>query len=269
MTAEMHKTMGAPARAEPQVAITLDVDWAPDFAIELAAAALVQANVRATWFLTHDSPAVQRLRDHASLFELGWHPNFFPGSTHGATEEEVFAHCRQLAPDARVVRTHGLLQSTRLLDRMRGGTDIRIDASLLLRGHPHLAVHDLPLTSGCMQRVPFWWEDDIEMSAADPVWALANSFADGVPGLRVLNFHPIHIALDSQSPAPYETLKEHVASLAHASAADVAAAQATDRLSHNGPVGTARAFGEAIGWIAARGGGHTMSQLVAQRESQP
>lgn len=254
------------AASEPQVAITLDVDWAPDFAIDLAAAALVQANVRATWFITHDSPAVRRLRDHPALFELGWHPNFFPGSTHGVTEQEVLAHCQQLVPEARVVRTHGLLQSTRLLDLMRGTTGIRADASLLLRGHAHLAVHALPLPSGGLLRVPFWWEDDIEMHTARPLWTLGASFADGLPGLRVLNFHPIHIALDSTSVAAYERLKRRVGSLQLASADDVVAVQEAPPARHQEPAGTARAFSEAIAWLAARGGGHTISQLTAPVE---
>ncbi len=247
------------------VAITLDVDWAPDFVIDQAAEALVAAGVRATWFITHDSPAVQRLREHAGLFELGWHPNFFPGSTHGATEPEVLAHCERLVPVARVVRMHGLLQSTRLLELLRRTTSVRIDVSMLLRGHAHLAVHELPLAAGSMLRVPFWWEDDVEMCAADPRWSLGRSLADGMPGLRVLNFHPIHIALDAESLAPYERLKARVSSLMHATAHDVHATRDEFACGGTTPTGTARAFAEAIAWLRARGGGQTISQLVASQ----
>ncbi len=68
-----------------RAAITLDVDWAPDFMIDAAAQALVDREVKATWFVTHASPAVERLREHPDLFELGIHPNFLAGSSHGAT----------------------------------------------------------------------------------------------------------------------------------------------------------------------------------------
>ena len=47
-----------------QAVITLDIDWAPDYAIDFAAGLLIEAQVRATWFVTHDSPAVERLRQH-------------------------------------------------------------------------------------------------------------------------------------------------------------------------------------------------------------
>ena len=65
------------------VVLTLDTDWAPDFVIDFVAKQLVAYQVRATWFVTHASPAVERLSQHSDLFELGIHPNFLPGSTHG------------------------------------------------------------------------------------------------------------------------------------------------------------------------------------------
>lgn len=40
--------------------ITIDVDWAPDFAIDPVANALLDAGVSATWFITHASPAIVR-----------------------------------------------------------------------------------------------------------------------------------------------------------------------------------------------------------------
>ena len=261
--------MSTVPRAEPTVAITLDVDWAPDFMIDAAARVLSEAGVRATWFITHDSPAVQRLRRHTGLFELGWHPNFFPGSTHGATEDDVLAYCQVLEPEARVVRMHGLLQSSRLLTRLRGSTRVRTDVSQLLRGHAMLAVHALPLPSGTMMRVPFWWEDDVEMSADTPLWDLAGAFADGVPGLRVLNFHPVHIALDTKSLSAYEALKSQRATLVEVTADDVAAVRARYADQGASAAGTARAFHDAVEWLAMRDGGCTISQLVSNAMEKP
>ena len=42
------------------IALTFDVDWAPDFAIDFVARKLVRDHVRATWFVTHDSPGIRR-----------------------------------------------------------------------------------------------------------------------------------------------------------------------------------------------------------------
>ena len=83
-----------------ELAITLDIDWAPDFMIERVAGALLSKGVKATWFVTHRSLAIDRLRHHPELFELGIHPNFAAGSSHGDTPEAVLGHVIDLVPDA-------------------------------------------------------------------------------------------------------------------------------------------------------------------------
>ena len=98
--------------------ITIDVDWGPDYMIERMADALIERNVRATWLVTHGSSAIDALRGCPDLFELGIPPNFQPGSSHGSIPEEVADHCMSLVPSARCVRTHGLVQSTRLLHEL-------------------------------------------------------------------------------------------------------------------------------------------------------
>ena len=42
--------------------LTFDVDWAPDFVIESAAAMLRERELRSTWFVTHEAPALALLR---------------------------------------------------------------------------------------------------------------------------------------------------------------------------------------------------------------
>ena len=241
------------------VAITLDTDWAPECCIDDVASMLIASQVRATWFVTHDSPAIDRLRNHPELFELGLHPNFFPGSSHGATEAAVLAHCARLVPDATAIRMHGLLQSSRLLTTIRAETGVRVDASLLLRLHPGLEPSSLPLSSGPLIRVPFWWEDDLEMLAPVPAWSLLPRFDAGVAGLKVLNFHPVHVAMDAATMEGYERLKARVTDLSQASAADVANA------SRGAVRGAGSAFREAVQWLSARGGGATISELAGVR----
>lgn len=73
-------------------ALTIDIDWVPDWIIEEVASILIDHNVKATWFVTHASPAVDKLQQMPELFELGMHPNCLPGSTHGDTEDEVQFH---------------------------------------------------------------------------------------------------------------------------------------------------------------------------------
>jgi hypothetical protein len=186
--------------------LTLDLDWAPDFAIEDAARLLIQHRVCATWFVTHATPALALLRANADLFELGIHPNFLPGSSHGATPEAVIDHCLALVPEARAVRTHALVQSTPLLAQMVQRSAIRVDVSLLHQRGVGLRGFELPVGGARLLRLPYFWEDDVEMDEPQPRWRVADLPPDD--GLRILDFHPIHVALNSASMAPYAALKQ-------------------------------------------------------------
>lgn len=239
------------------VAITLDIDWVPDGVIDAVAARLIAAGVRATWFVTHASAAVDRLRAHPALFELGIHPNFLAGSTHGTTPTDILHHCMALVPDARVMRTHSLVQSTPLLECVARETPIAVDVSLHVPLHRGLHAITQPLDSRPLQRLPFWWEDDYEMYRRPPEWDLVPRLEQGGDGLRILNFHPIHVFLNSASLQAYGNVKRESPSL---TTAPMSLLQAhVNRTSR----GTGTAFDAVVEWLARHGGGATISELAA------
>jgi len=237
----------------PRAALTLDVDWAPDFMIDDAAQALIERGVRATWFVTHASPAVERLRERPDLFELGLHPNFLPGSSHGATPEAVVAHCAALVPGARAVRTHCLLQSTPLHDVLLRGSDVEVDVSLFLPHATHVEAVEQWSPAGRLVRLPYVWQDNMEMYAPRAQWSTA-ALLDP-PGLRIFDFHPVHVWLNSASFDPYERLKASVA-LSSATPEDAAPFRNAD-----GP-GARTAFLELADRLAELGGGAKVSDLT-------
>ena len=197
-----------------RVLLTIDVDWAPDDAIDFTAEILVRRGVKATWFLTHASPAVERLRARPDLFELGIHPNFLPGSSHGATHEEVLDFCMKLVPDARSMRTHALVQSTPIYDLVLKRTPVRCDLSLLLPYAPRLDPVEYQWKGTTLLRLPYHWEDDVEQLRDRPSWDLAPALEGD--GLRIFDFHPIHVFLNSADMAPYEALKAAVRPMSNA-----------------------------------------------------
>jgi hypothetical protein len=189
-------------------AITLDIDWAPDFVIDFVAELLIQHNARATWFVTHISPAVERLRQHTQLFELGIHPNFMAGSTHGQTPEAVLDHCMGLVPDAVSMRTHALFQSTPILAKAARLTSIKTDVSLFL---PY-AVHLQPVRmwfdpEHSLIRVPVYWSDGTEINRPLPGWK-TTSLITSADDVKVFAFHPMHVYLNSPNAQPYQKAKE-------------------------------------------------------------
>ena len=180
--------------------VTLDVDWAPDWMVDAVAARLVAAGVPATWFVTHASPALERLRARADLFELGVHPNFRSGSTHGATVEEVLEHVMTLVPEAVSSRSHGVVQSGALLAELVRRTPIRIDSTTFLPDMAHVRPVAQHLPAGTLMRVPFVWADDYEALRPQGRWTWDRLFA--AVGLKVVLFHPARVCLNEGAALP-------------------------------------------------------------------
>jgi hypothetical protein len=175
--------------------VTLDVDWAPDPMVDAVADRLAAAGVPATWFATHAGPALERLRARADLFELGIHPNFRPGSTHGATSAEVLDHMMALVPEAVSARAHGVVQSGALLHELVARTPVRIDSTTFLPDMPHVRPLPQHTPHGTLVRVPFVWSDDYEPLRPAPTdW----DELLGRPGLQVVLFHPVHVCADGR-----------------------------------------------------------------------
>lgn len=205
-----------------EIIITLDIDWCPDFVIDFVASILVEHNIKATWFVTHKSPAIKCLANYSNLFELGIHPNFLPNSSHGNNIKDIINTCLEMVPDAISMRTHYLHQSDKIFEFIVQNTSIKVDSSILLPLMP--AIQPLEYfyveTTRSLVRMPYYWEDYIEMLRPEPRWQSIQYICRGY-GLKILNFHPIHIYLNSNSTLKYQELKKHVSNLQSATPEDL------------------------------------------------
>jgi hypothetical protein len=195
-----------PASWDGRAFLTFDIDWAHDGVLETAIALVERADLHATWFVTHDTPLLARLRENPK-FELGLHPNFLPllmrgDPANGATAEEVLDRLLAIVPEAKSVRSHSLVQSGRLLELFRD------------KGITHEASAFLPEASGMtlrpwidwfgVVRVPYFWEDDFWCGfgrTGNPAELLTG------PGIRGFDFHPIHVFLNTDSLSRYESAR--------------------------------------------------------------
>lgn len=189
------------------ILMSFDIDWAPDFAIEYVVRQLVEHKVKATWFVTHQTRSLDLLRSRGDLFELGIHPNFLPHSTHGKSNLEILTHCLDLVPEAKGCRTHCLLQSTPLLAEIIESTTLEYDASLFVPGQFHLAPTYFWWREKKLKRIPFFWEDDLYMQEPSKSWKMDIENLARQTGLKVFNFHPLHIWLNSKDVESYKKLK--------------------------------------------------------------
>jgi hypothetical protein len=200
--------------------ITIDVDWAPDFMIRSVAKTLLASSVKSTWFITHRSAAVDELRSDSSMFELGIHPNFLPGSTQGQTSDEIIKHCMDLVPDATSMRTHALVQSGPLLQAIVRQSPVTVDVSLFLPGVPVVGPLIQHVIGPTLVRIPYSWEDDDEMARPEPCWDYRKFLTS--PGPVIFDFHPVHIYLNSNSMDRYAALKSLKPSLSELQESDAA-----------------------------------------------
>ena len=190
----------------PRYAVTFDVDWAPDWAIALCADLCRGRGIPATFFATHASPVMDALR-RDDLFEVGIHPNFLDGSSHGATFRAVIEFCLAMVPEARAMRSHDLFGCSSLfaLIATRYG-QIATNFVAVLPGckscDPVINYHGEPARR--LVRVPFSFADNV--AARTPGWDWSHE-PSLTGGLMVFNFHPALVAINLGVPAAYARLK--------------------------------------------------------------
>ena len=187
------------------VILTFDIDWVPDFVIDFIAEKLIKTNVPATWFVTHPCDAVERLKSYPELFELGIHPNFRPNSSHGKDPHEVIKYCLNLVPNAITMRTHGLIQSISLFDTIMKETHIIADVTTYMPHIPNLTPAEYWREGRMMLRIPTYWQDELEMTRPQPIWE-PNPLLNNGTGVKVFNFHPIHVYLNSMDSEPFSQM---------------------------------------------------------------
>src|SRR5918993_971076 len=197
--------LAQPQSWQRQVFLTLDIDWASDEAIGAAIDILETRRVPATWFITHDTPVLARLRENPD-FELGIHPNFnfllMGRDDNGRDAEEVVGRLMEVVPEAKSVRSHSTTQGSRILDVFK--------AAGLTHESNHFLPHDtgMPIRPwGCwtgLVRVPYFWEDDVAFLAGPPAPIASLAAREG---LRAFDFHPIHIVLNTDHADRYEAAR--------------------------------------------------------------
>jgi hypothetical protein len=176
-------------KAGPLV-VTVDLDWACETATAELLGYLREADVPATVFTTHRSAYVLDRLDH---LEVGLHPHFGPGSSHGSTIDEVVGEVTQLPHNISAYRCHRFAISNEIRLAMRQAgmkissnvcTDVEVLSPFRERG-------------GSLE-LPVFLEDGGYLHSGRPMddlSALASKLQDPLP--KVLLFHPMHFAVNT------------------------------------------------------------------------
>jgi hypothetical protein len=201
--------------SSPVFCLTADVDWASEAALAPLLDLSARYGITPTIFATHPSPLLADT-ERRGCVEIGIHPNFLPGSSHGNDLESVLDHLCGLFPGATSFRAHRMVDSPLITQAMRrrGFTH---DSNLCL----YLQSHIMPLRlSTDLVRFPIFWGDDNHWLHTDD-WNVDHFLADFLtPGLKVINVHPFLVAANVPSEEGYQAVRHR---MAHCTSADLAA----------------------------------------------
>lgn len=216
----MYQDFGRLSEIEPEsrdswerIFLTFDMDWACDQVINDTIDLVEKVDVRATWFVTHETRTIDRLRENPN-FELGIHPNFNYLLEQAQNQEKdyigLIENLIRLIPEAKCLRSHSLLTSTKIL-QLLPGFGLTHESNIYV---PHDSVAEIrPFRIwNEVVRVPHTFEDDLHLLESEaeiidlshPITAHISKNYLFAKGLRVLDFHPIHVFLNSEKFKRYD-----------------------------------------------------------------
>jgi hypothetical protein len=191
------------AGAKQAIALSFDVDWAPDEVLQDSIDLLRAAGARATFFATHVTPVLAAL--DPAQFEIGIHPNFNPlldGRPHdtGAkTFRDVLAAAVAMYPNVVGMRSHGVVSSGPLMYHAPE-YGITYESNMYVPWPvPPFRDYDN------LVRVPMYWSDYRELLVGTPYRPDALILPAECPA--IMAFHPAHVFLNSETPERSKRLR--------------------------------------------------------------
>ncbi len=186
--------------------LTFDIDWAPDEVLEYTLNIIEKYNIKATLFVTHETKLLDRMRDNSNI-ELGIHPNFNPlvngDFRYGKNLKEVLNYYLKIVPEAVSIRSHDLMQKSELL-ALLDQYNIKYDCTLYIPYNSGIVNKSFKHFDNKLIRVPHFWEDDVHCLYKDD-WDVGKYLS--YRGIKVFDFHPIHIALNTEDINRYLSIR--------------------------------------------------------------
>lgn len=190
-----------------KIFITFDTDWCIDEILKFVLGELEKRNVKATFFITHDTPLLNEIKAHGH--ECGIHPNFnflLQGDfRYGSTMEEVIKYYKKLVPEAKSVRSHALTVSYPMLDILKK-YDLEFESNFFIPIKSNIV--NIPYKHyNDIIRIPYCWEDSTHLDYNNK-WSVKELL--DYQGIKVFNFHPSALFLNLCSTEHYQKAKAYL-----------------------------------------------------------
>ena len=180
--------------------LTFDIDWANDEVIEDTHRLLSDYDVSGTFFATHKSPRINELCEDENL-EVGLHPNFnnILNGTINGNSDKIISDLKLIIPKAKSVRSHSTTFSSVLCSSF-AKQGLTHDVNFFIPDFSEVELKPWLNWLG-ITMVPYFWEDDV--ACVEPNVSEVSSLVRR-HGIKVFDFHPIHVFLNTESLDRYE-----------------------------------------------------------------
>lgn len=180
------------------VAITIDIEWAPDALIENCLDMLNESKIKATFFATHDHET------DLSRHEIAIHPNMLLNTW----KEEVKKLIKSY-PDAKGARFHSLWISAKIYEYL-GDCGIEYSSNYYMYNQANICPF---MSFNYIVEIPIFFMDNLhiifhENSAKRDLFSISKLNLKS-PGIKVFDFHPIHLYLNTENLGRYEKAKKY------------------------------------------------------------
>ncbi|MBI88588.1 MAG: hypothetical protein CMG60_00760 [Candidatus Marinimicrobia bacterium] len=196
-----------PSSYNDSIFLSFDFDWCHDLVLQDSIELVNKYNVEATWFVTHNTRLLSNLLKNEK-FELGIHPNFNKLLQNSNNQEknikDVFDKFLNLVPDSKVLRSHSLVQSSHILQEAVN-RNFTHDCNDIIPHWNKITLKPWIHPSG-LYKCPHFWEDDVNYVSNDKT---SITYLMQKKGLKIFDFHPIHIYLNTNDLDLYEQTRRY------------------------------------------------------------
>lgn len=176
------------------IALTSDLDWAPQEVLDYFLKIVDGYGIPVTIFMTNKAQIANERH------EVSIHPNFTTLNL-----DEHIANLLADFPKARGVRSHSLFFTERLRP-IYSKHRINYQSNVML--YKQAGNHPVPVSRDTIE-LPLFWMDTFYLEMEDTPEFSLNEIDLDSPGLKVFDFHPIHVFLNTYSTNHYLTAKAH------------------------------------------------------------
>ena len=192
-----------------KIFLTFDIDWCSDEVLKYTLNIIEKYNIKTTFFVTHKTKLLHYMQKNKNI-ELGIHPNFnflLNGDfRYGDNIDEVIEYYLEMVPNSISVRSHSMTQSSIILSSF-AKHNIKYDCNHYIPKNSGILLYPWQFLKTSLFKIPYFWEDDFHCIYND-TWDI-NEYIN-YKGLKVFDFHPIHIFLNTENLERYEKARPYL-----------------------------------------------------------